>query len=65
VLSKTKTKLIANQFSRPKVIDCLGELLTRRWNAWHSDTDIAFSQLTVKGLMAELCMVLMTELCTF
>jgi hypothetical protein len=30
-------KIIANQFSRSKVINCLGELLTRLWNAWHSE----------------------------
>jgi hypothetical protein len=39
----TTTKLIANQFSRSKVIDCVAELLTRRWNAWHSERHCVFT----------------------
>jgi hypothetical protein len=35
--------LIANQFSRSKVIDCVGELLTRLWNAWHSERHCVFT----------------------
>jgi hypothetical protein len=41
--SKTQKKLIANQFSRSKVIDCVGELLTMRWNAWHSERHCVFT----------------------
>jgi hypothetical protein len=41
MLSK-HTKIIANQCSRLKVIDCVGELLTRRWNAWHSERHSVF-----------------------
>jgi hypothetical protein len=43
VLSKTKQKMIGNQFSRSKVIDCVRELLTRRWNAWHSERPCVFT----------------------
>jgi hypothetical protein len=44
MLSKnTKKKLIANQFSRSKVINCMRELLTRRWNTWHSKRHCVFT----------------------
>jgi hypothetical protein len=42
VLSKTQ-KTDCNQFSRSKVIDCVGELLTRRWNAWYSERHYVFT----------------------
>jgi hypothetical protein len=42
MLSKKK-KLIANQFSRSKVIECVWELLTRRWNAWNSERHCIFT----------------------
>jgi hypothetical protein len=38
-----KKTLIANQFSGSKVIDCVGELLTRHWNAWHSKRQCVFT----------------------
>jgi hypothetical protein len=39
----SKTQKTANQFSRSKVNDCVGELLTRRWNAWHSERHCVFT----------------------
>jgi SRSO17 transposase len=35
--------LIANQFSKSKIIDCVGELLSRRWNGWHSERHFVFT----------------------
>jgi hypothetical protein len=43
LLSKTEIKMIANQFSRSKVIDCVVQLLTMRWNAWQSERHRAFT----------------------
>jgi hypothetical protein len=42
-LKNTKKKLIANQFSRSKVIDYVRELLTRSWNARHSERHCIFT----------------------
>jgi hypothetical protein len=42
MLSKTQ-KMIANQLSRSKVIDCVGKLFTRHWNAWHSERHCVFT----------------------
>jgi hypothetical protein len=36
-------KMIANQFSRSKVINCVGKLITRHWNAWHSERHCVFT----------------------
>jgi hypothetical protein len=41
--SQKHQKLMANQFSRSKVIDCLGKLLTKRWTAWHSERHYVFT----------------------
>jgi hypothetical protein len=40
---KHTKKLTANQFSRSKVIDCVDELLTRCWNAWHWERHCVFT----------------------
>jgi hypothetical protein len=41
--SQKHYKLIANQFSRSKVIDCVGKFLTRLWNVWHSERHCIFT----------------------
>jgi hypothetical protein len=38
-----KNQLIANQFSASEVIDCVGKLLTRHWNTWHSERHCVFT----------------------
>jgi hypothetical protein len=47
MLSKTKQKRdcksIGRTISRTKVIDCVGDLLTRLWNAWHSERHFVFT----------------------
>jgi hypothetical protein len=40
---KHTKKLVANQFSWSKVIDYVGELLTRRWNAWQAERYCVFT----------------------
>jgi hypothetical protein len=40
---KKKKKTIANQCSKSEVIDFVGELLTRHWNAWHSERHCVFT----------------------
>jgi hypothetical protein len=45
------TKLIANQFNRSKVIDCVEDLLTLGSGTPGTQRDITFSQLAVKGLI--------------
>jgi hypothetical protein len=62
MLSKTHTKkLITNQFRRSKVIDCVGELLTRRWNAWHSEKHCVFTaggeRVNTTALILSICRV--------
>jgi hypothetical protein len=47
--SRKHKKLLAKLFSRSKVIDCVGELLSRRWNAWHSER-YCVSKLAVTGI---------------
>jgi hypothetical protein len=61
--SQKHKKLIVNQFRRSKVIACVGELLTRRWNAWLSERQ--FSQLAVKGLKNVIVLVLVLVLFLF
>jgi hypothetical protein len=41
--SQKHKKLIANQFSRSKVMDFVWELLTGRWNAWHPERHCVFT----------------------
>jgi hypothetical protein len=36
-------KLIASQFSKANVFDCVREPLTRRWNGWHSEKHCVFT----------------------